>query len=78
MIANHKDVWTWAQPFYISSSNKKKTVMRVRTGFNAYPDPAFNLNADPDPGQTLPSQKLKFTWKIYFMQVIDHKTYLRR
>jgi hypothetical protein len=24
------------------------------------PDPAFFLNTDPDPGQTLPSQKLNF------------------
>ncbi len=34
--------------------------MRIRTGFNAYPNPAFNLNADPDPGKTLPLQKLNF------------------
>jgi hypothetical protein len=48
-------------------------VLRIRIGFNADPDPAFYLNADPDtdsgsinnpdpdPGQPLPSQKLVLT-----------------
>jgi hypothetical protein len=36
--------------FYIS-------VGGIRTGFSADPDPASQLNTDPDPGQTLLSQK---------------------
>ncbi len=50
-------------------------MLRIRTGFNADPEPAFYLStyadpdpgakllqihADPDPGQTLRSQKLDF------------------
>jgi hypothetical protein len=50
-------------------------VLWIRIYFNADPDPAFYLNADPvsgsqtnsadpdpdmDPGQTLPSQKVEF------------------
>ncbi len=48
-------------------------VFRIRIGFNVDPGPAFYLNADsdpgsqttnadpdPDPGQTLPSQKVGF------------------
>jgi hypothetical protein len=35
-------------------------VYRIRIGFNADLDPAFYLNADPDPGQTLPPQKVEF------------------
>jgi hypothetical protein len=44
-------------------------VFRICIGFSADPDPAFYLNADgnqtngdpdPDPGQTLPSQKVGF------------------
>jgi hypothetical protein len=44
------------------AKNTANTVFRIRIGFNADPDPAFYLNADPDPdpGQTLPSQKVKF------------------
>ncbi len=52
------------------------TVFRIRTGFNADPDPGFYLNADPDPdpgnqsnadpdpvpgvGKNFPSQKVGF------------------
>ncbi len=37
----------------------------IRIGFNAdpHPDPAFYLNADPDPGQTFKSQKVEFLHK---------------
>jgi len=37
-------------------------VLWIRVGFNADPDPAFYLNADPDPdpGQTFKSQKVDF------------------
>jgi hypothetical protein len=34
-------------------------VLWIRIGFNADTDPAFYLNADPDPGQTLLSLKIK-------------------
>ncbi len=42
-----------------------RPVFRIRIGFSADPDPAFYLNgsqtnADPDPGQTLLSQKVGF------------------
>ena len=46
-----------------------------RIGFNADPDPAFFLKADPDtdPGQTLPSQKVGFDMKnILYVGVIKH------
>ncbi len=36
-----------------------ETVSRIRTGFNEEPDPAFNLKADPDPGQTSRSLLLR-------------------
>jgi hypothetical protein len=32
----------------------------IRIGINADPEPDFYLTADPDPGQTLPSQKVEF------------------
>jgi hypothetical protein len=37
-----------------------QSVLWIRIGFNADPDPTFCLNADQDPGQTLKSQKLGF------------------
>jgi hypothetical protein len=33
----------------------------IYIGFSADPDPTFYLNADPDPGQTLPTQKAEFS-----------------
>ncbi len=43
-----------------------------------HPDPAFYLSADPDPVQTLLSQKVELP--VSFLWVIFHKTYtnLRR
>jgi hypothetical protein len=40
-------------------------VLWIRTGFNV--DPAFSLNADPDPdpGQTFESQKVEFLHEKY-------------
>jgi hypothetical protein len=40
-------------------------VLWIRIDFNAFPDPAFFLNADPAPypGQTLKSQKSNFLQK---------------
>jgi hypothetical protein len=35
-------------------------VFGIRIVFNADPDPAFYLIADPDPGQTLPLQTVGF------------------
>jgi hypothetical protein len=62
--------------------------IRIRTKISRIPNTAFNLNAvsdsgrlrnaDPDPGQTITSQKVDFKNKIYFMLVKGHKTYLRR
>jgi len=40
-------------------------MFRFRIGVNADPDPAFYLNADPFPGQTLPSQKLDLDKKNF-------------
>ncbi len=48
-------------------------VLRILIGFYADPDPAFyfstdpgnQINADPDPGQTLPSQKVEVLHKKY-------------
>ncbi len=43
-----------------------KSVFRIRIGLNVDPDsdPAFYLNADPDPGQTLPKESWILTRKI--------------
>jgi hypothetical protein len=56
-------------------------VFWIRIGFNAHPDPAFHLNADPDPdpdpgsqtnadqdpdpGQTLKAQKFELFHETY-------------
>ncbi len=40
-------------------------------------DKPMRIHADPDPGQTLSSQKSRiFPWKIFFKKAIGHKTYL--
>ncbi len=46
-------------------SNARQYIFRISIGFCADADPAFYLNADsdPDPGQTLPSQKVGFYMK---------------
>jgi hypothetical protein len=45
--------------------NSKKSVMRIRIDFNADPDPAFLVNADPDPGGSDDQKLEKFcSWKV--------------
>jgi hypothetical protein len=48
--------------FYIvhfSQVSHFEAMLWIRIGFNADPDPAFYLIADPEPGQTFMSQKLE-------------------
>jgi hypothetical protein len=45
---------------WILAWESMQSVLWIRIGFNADPDPTFCLNADQDPGQTLKSQKLGF------------------
>ena len=47
---------------YYKFSELTETVSRIRTAFNADPVPAFNLKADPNPGQTL----LNIKSMVYF------------
>ncbi len=61
---------TWDYSKRIKTFSIKIPVFQICIGFHADPDPAFYLNADPDPetgsktnedpGQTLPSQKVGF------------------
>ncbi len=41
---------TWQTFKCIASGGRKQEVFRIRIGFNAFPNPAFDLNTDPDPG----------------------------
>jgi hypothetical protein len=41
-------------------------MLQIRNGFNADPDPTFNLNADPN-----------FTRKVYFMPVLRTRIRIR-
>jgi hypothetical protein len=37
----------------------RTAVLWIRIGFKSDPGPALDLNADPDPGRTLPPQKVE-------------------
>jgi hypothetical protein len=42
------------------TSGSSTALLWIRIGFNADPDPAVNINADPVPGQTLRSKTVEF------------------
>jgi hypothetical protein len=45
----------------VKKSDDRQSVLWIRIGFNAYPDPGSQTYSDPDPepGQTLKSQKVE-------------------
>jgi hypothetical protein len=50
------------------------TVLGIRIGFNADPDPVFNLNADPDPGSQTNADTSPDPGQIFTSQKVEFFT----
>jgi hypothetical protein len=71
-------IWPWEVELALQITS---VILWVRIGFRANPDLdlAFNVNADPDPGHTLPSLRDEFLHKkiLYVGNAVGHTTYLK-